>query len=290
MYRGQSVSRAPNWAARRSVCVLTGFHSRIAPQDNLSFSSWRGNGTGSLAERNLPMKWLTASLVTVLCLAGCHAPKPSFNVLAPYGPTRVPPPSTSGQAPNSTYYNGTTPPTTNVPVVPRNSGMRNTSQKKWANTPSHNLNLASQDSWRPVRTKSTADPAPVFKEAASQADENQVLPVSYSGTGKTEEAKMAVAISSSSEMRTAADGQSVLRLNGMPVTDATTGKSLPEPARFVPPKDIIEISQLPPASNASSPDGTVVSSSKASDHIKSTAADTATSKTTLRWRARTPGK
>jgi hypothetical protein len=47
---------------------------------------------------------------------------------------------------------------------------------------------------------------------------------------------------------------------------------------------------LPPASNASSADGTVVSSSKSSDHIKSTAGDTATSKTTLRWRARTPGK
>lgn len=223
------------------------------------------------------MKWLVASLVTVLCLAGCHAPKPSFNVLAPYGPSRVPPPSTSGQAPSGPYYNGTNLPTTTVPANPNSSGLPSTSQKTRTNTSSHNSHLAAADSWKPVRTKSTADPAPVFPGTAGLTEKNQVLPVSYKGSDKTEEAGLS------------AQGKATLRWNGTPVTDLTTGASLPEPARFVPPTDAIEISQLPPASNSSTASGTVVSSSKASDHIQPNVGDASANKTTLTWRSRSPG-
>lgn len=220
------------------------------------------------------MKWLVPSLVIVLCLAGCHAPKPSFNILAPYGPSRVPPPSTSGQAPSGTYYNRAAPSGTTTPLVPSTTRSPGTSQKTRTRTSTNSSQFASADSWKPLRTKSTADPAPVFKGTAGQKAEDQVLPVSYNGAGKTEEAT--------------ANGESTLRLNGMRITDATSGESLPEPARFVPPMGAIEISQLPPAPNSSSASGTVVSSAKASDRIKPKAGDASTNKTTLTWRSRFP--
>ncbi len=50
------------------------------------------------------MKWLAASLIVLACSAGCHAPKPSFNVLAPYGSSRVPPPATNSTARHQPYY------------------------------------------------------------------------------------------------------------------------------------------------------------------------------------------
>lgn len=50
------------------------------------------------------MKWLAASLIVLACSAGCHAPRPSFNVLAPYGSSRVPPPATNSTARNQPYY------------------------------------------------------------------------------------------------------------------------------------------------------------------------------------------
>ena len=52
------------------------------------------------------MARLIALAAVVLC-AGCHAPRPSWNMFGPLRPTRVPPPSTNGyQVPKagSIYY------------------------------------------------------------------------------------------------------------------------------------------------------------------------------------------
>jgi hypothetical protein len=73
----------------------------------------------------------------------------------------------------------------------------------------------------------------------------------------------------------------------MPVTDAT-GRASSEPARFRPPKDAIDITQLPRATGSSQQDamGTVVSSAKSSDRIKPVSRESSTSRTTLNWQSR----
>ena len=50
------------------------------------------------------MKRLAALLTLVTLMAGCRAPMPSFDVLAPYGTTRVPPPATGTMGTPDTYY------------------------------------------------------------------------------------------------------------------------------------------------------------------------------------------
>ncbi len=226
------------------------------------------------------MKWFAASLVTALCLAGCHAPKPSLNLLAPYGSTCVPPPSTNPQPATGTYYNRTAPPTTSVPSVPAVPGRGGSSGFPTTQTvaPGTTSVLAgADDSWKPVRTRAAADPAPSLADAARE----RVSPASYDGQPAKDGAKTAAASTARDARR-----PSSLRLNGMAVTDATGRAKLPEPARFVPAKDPIEISQLPPAKSATTEAGTVVASSKASDRIVSSAAGDSAAKATLRWRSR----
>lgn len=212
------------------------------------------------------MKWHAAVAVIVVCLAGCHAPTPSFDLLAPYGSSRVPPPSTGSHGTGGAYYNRTTPPATSVPGV--NSGSANpaTSRKMQCNVSGSGHLLASDDSWKPIRTNATPDPAPVFRGATNDTA-NRILPVSYSGTAK---------------------GGTVLPLNGMPVTDATGRASSSEPARFRAPGDAIDISKLRRATGSPGQDatGTVVSSARSSDRIQSASGESSTSKTTLKWGSR----
>ena len=57
-----------------------------------------------LAERNLPMKWLVACVITTVALAGCKSSQTPFNTLAPFGSARVPPPSTNHVTAPGNYY------------------------------------------------------------------------------------------------------------------------------------------------------------------------------------------
>lgn len=215
------------------------------------------------------MKWHATVAVIVVCLAGCHAPPPSFDLLAPYGSSRVPPPSTGSLGTGGAYYNRTAPPATSVPSVPNSSRAPTGSQRMQTNASRPRAHLAADDSWKPIRTNATPDPAPAFPGVTGSAA-NRTLPVSYNGT---------------------ATGGTALRLNGMPVTDATRNASFSEPARFRPPGDAIEISQLPRATGSSGQQdatGTVVSSAKSSDRIQAVASESSTSKTTLNWRSRAP--
>lgn len=211
------------------------------------------------------MKWHATLSVIVVCLAGCHAPPPSFDLLAPYGSSRVPPPSTGSHGTGGAYYNRTAPSSTSVPAGSTDPA---TSRKMGTNISGSSPFLTSDDSWRPTRTNATPEPAPVFPGETDDAA-SRVLPVSYIGTAK---------------------GGTVPRLNGMPVTDAT-GRASSEPARFRVPGDAIEISKLPRASGSTSHRdamGTVVSSARSSDRIMPASGRSSTSKTTLTWRSRPP--
>ena len=60
----------------------------------------------------------TICFMTLSLLVGCRAPVPSFNVLAPYGEARVPPPQTGVLGtPNGAYY--TNPQQGTAPVSPQ---------------------------------------------------------------------------------------------------------------------------------------------------------------------------
>lgn len=211
------------------------------------------------------MKWHVALTIIVVGMAGCHAPTPSFDVLAPYGPQRVPPPGTGSHGTSGTYYNRTSPPATSVPGVSSGSTDPATSGKMETNASNGNQFLGSDDSWKPIRTNATPDPAPVFGDATDRTA-SRILPVSYRGAGK---------------------GGTALQLSGMPVNDAT-GRASSEPARFRTPGDAIPISQLTRATGSTGQNATrtVVSSAKSSDRIQPVSSEGSTSETTLKWRSR----
>ena len=212
------------------------------------------------------MKWHAAVAVIVVCLAGCHAPTPSFDLLAPYGSSRVPPPSTGSHGTDGAYYNRAAPPATSVPGVTSGSTNPATSRKMQCSVSGRGNLLASDDSWKPIRANAAPDPAPVFRGATNDTA-SRILPVSYNGTAK---------------------GGTVLPLNGMPVTDATGRASSSEPARFRAPGDAIDISKLPRTTGSPGQDaiGTVVSAAKSSDRIQPASNESSISKTTLKWRSR----
>lgn len=50
------------------------------------------------------MRELATSVAALILLIGCNSPTPSFNLMAPYGGTRVPPPGTGSFARPDSYY------------------------------------------------------------------------------------------------------------------------------------------------------------------------------------------
>ena len=216
------------------------------------------------------MKWHATFAVIVVCLAGCHAPRPSFDLLAPYGSSRVPAPSTGSHGTGNAYYTRSAPPATAIPGGPAGSANPASSRKMQTNTSDGSPFLASDESWKPIRTIATPEPAPVFPGESNGAA-SSVVPVSYPQSAD------------------AGTSQSSLRLNGVPLTDASRAGSRSEPARFRASGNAIEISQLPRASSdRQHAMGTVVSSARSSDRIVSAASESSASKTTLKWRSRSP--
>jgi hypothetical protein len=98
------------------------------------------------------MKWLAASLIVLAFSAGCHAPKPSFNPLAAYGSSRVPPPATNSTARNAPYYNQPGGPAGSAPAATTNptSGQGSDAAPSLSN-PSL---TSSQDIWKSVAMRS----------------------------------------------------------------------------------------------------------------------------------------
>jgi len=217
------------------------------------------------------MKWLAASLVVLACSAGCHAPKPSFNVLAPYGSSRVPPPSTNSTARNTPYYSqpngapagsapaGTTNPTGGQPagstLAPPNPSLTSTA-----------------DAWKSVAMRSASG-----ENAATGGVALASFNTPASSGGQT----------------TNSSGGTQLRLGGMPVNDASlvTSSATP-PGMFVPDAGSNPIGGLP-APPTAVPAGTVVATAQASEQQQQqTTPRTASSssgtdgKPTLQWKTR----
>jgi hypothetical protein len=242
------------------------------------------------AERNLPMKRLAASIILVAVLTGCRGSQPDINLLAPYGSSRVPAPSTNSVGAGNSYYDRTAPPKAAAPAnqpsatTPASSAPATTQQTP-QRTNVQSPYFAADGVWKPANAKATAT-----QGAAAEVSDSQVRPVSFttpSGEGKA---------AATPTTTTASLQKPKLRLNGMPVTDATRLTSSAEPARFTPPENLVEISQLPRVAEATQPSdagsavasGTVVSSAKSSDKVTPATANDATSESTLNWKSR-PG-
>lgn len=191
------------------------------------------------------MKCSALLMAVVVLLAGCRSPTSSWNFFAPYGATRVPPPSTGAYNRPDTYYQ----PSTIQPGAPANQRSELARSSESA--------LASDV--RESRT-TAASPAGAFV----QRDERQAS--ADSPLGERDEPKVKLASGTRSDapespIRIVEGGQPAasarLELKGMPVNDATrpASEAVPpaEPRQFEPPADARDMSQLPkpPAGAAS---------------------------------------
>jgi hypothetical protein len=228
------------------------------------------------------MKRFVAALLALVCVAGCHAPKPSFDLLTPFGTTRVPPPGTTNySARNGSYYKSGPStqapagavPSTGLPATPNTTAPGTVPQRTQQTAVPSSQTLAGEAIWRSPNSKSTV--ANAAYNAPLTAATNLQTPVGTGVIGTT-----------------SAASPSGPKLNGMAVNDATKTAGLMEPNRFQPASDAKELAQLPkPTGNAT---GTavakeVVSSAQASDQVKAPAATAATAASdgsTLNWRTR----
>ncbi len=104
------------------------------------------------------MKCSAAGFILWVVFAGCHAPQPSLNLLAPYGSARVPPPPTNSAGARLSQPEGTpgsptavAPGMQRVPSVP-------TSRPATAQTSPY---LASDGSWISIQQKLGSDSEPL---------------------------------------------------------------------------------------------------------------------------------
>lgn len=106
----------------------------------------------------LAMKCSAAGFILLLGLAGCHAPQPSLNLLAPYGTPRVPPPPTNSAGTSlSQHEGGSMGPTTVAPGMQRVPAM-STRHPTDSHTPSY---LAGDGSWISIREKLAGETEPL---------------------------------------------------------------------------------------------------------------------------------
>lgn len=171
------------------------------------------------------MKRLSPILLVILVLTGCHAPMPSFNLLAPYGPTRIPPAATNSGAP-STYYQGR--PASSTPPV--GTGFR-------ASQSSTSLSADNSAGSFGVRTVSGFDEPGRVTRATHQA--TTVVPTTLVPATTVVQSRGPIQFIESGAARTVP-----ANVRGMHINDATV-----EPSQFYPTVQVIDIAQLPPASS-----------------------------------------
>lgn len=163
------------------------------------------------------MRRYPAALTLILLLGGCHAPMPSFNMLAPYGTTRVPPPATGSFGSPDTYYQPSLPPTVNTtPSSAVGSGLR--AQNNTGNWSAANATSPSTRSRR-TGTPTPADPSTVrlaeFQEPAGLVPAESVIE----------------------------DSRRIRVVDG---SVRSSSHDLAEPRAFAPPSKAIDIMDLPP--------------------------------------------
>jgi hypothetical protein len=227
-----------------------------------------------LAERNLPMKWLIACVITIGFI-GCKGSQTSVNTLAPFGSSRVPPPSTNYFNASGPYYNRAAPPQTATPAMPGAVSAPAAAQAPGATSGQIVPNASASSTggaWLPPARMAVSG---MTNAAAVSPEASSVQAAAYQGAAEP----LKHASSSAADV-------SSLRLAGMPVNDATNSSAGPEPARFVPTGAPIEIGQLPPAAPALAgvpASATVMASAQASDQPAQVSSP---SQSTLNWKSR----
>lgn len=202
------------------------------------------------------MQKVAALAILFGCLLGCQGSQPSYNLLAPYGSCRVPPPSTGNHSSAAGYYTPTTPPTVTVPAGQGNATLGAPSAQVQQQS---NTQMAS-GTWQPTGAAAQATQAPVqqasFREPAAGGEA-----ASVEGPAGT------------------------LKLNGMRVNDATNVAQPVAPAQFVPPTQMAPLTQAPVPTGTGAPPGMVVSTAQASDNVTPGTPQVAASGSTLNWQA-----
>jgi len=214
------------------------------------------------------MKQIALAGIVILVLSGCRAPMPKFDLLSPYGTSRVPAPGTGTIGTGGTYYTPPANPTTNSPI---GTGFRpsppNSPTKKWSSLGDPpDDKVAGDVQWSPTRTESAparvVDLDDVDVALSRQQSTSRVIPAS-----QVFEHRGPIRIAQPSS--TSVGSGTVLR--GAPVNNTTASRS---PREFVPSGQVVDITELQDTSSTRTvPAPTGSTSSQGSS--------------TLGWRSRT---
>lgn len=172
------------------------------------------------------MKRLSPCLLAILVFTGCHAPMPSFNLLAPYGPTRIPPAATSR---SSTYYQGQQGSST----APVGTGFR--TPKVAASRSTDLSSITSPNS----SGAATGDPDNPGRTILASHETISVVPTTLVPANTVVQSRGPIQIVDAAAPRTLP-----ANVRGMHINEAAA-----EPNQFFPGVHVIDITQLPPASS-----------------------------------------
>ena len=206
------------------------------------------------------MKQIAFASAIMLILSGCRAPMPSFDLLAPYGTSRVPAPGTGTIGTGGAYYS----PANNAPV---GTGFRPATIRKPTNKWSSlgeptEGKVAGDADWSPTRAEPSqprvVDLDDIDVALARQQPTARVIPAS-----RVTEHRGPIRIVQPSSV----SGGSGTVLRGLP-TSAAVSRS---PRTFVPSGQVVDITALPlrasstrtvpaPTSASTSQGGSTVSS------------------------------
>ncbi|MHB0956125.1 MAG: hypothetical protein ACYC0X_07060 [Pirellulaceae bacterium] len=178
-----------------------------------------------------------AIVVAAWMLAGCRAPAPSFDVLAPYGSPTVPAPRTGAIGTSGTYYapmNQGAPPAGPAPVAPLSP---DAAPPVFA---PQSQRLVPPASYMGAADTTSADGTTDVSMASYQAVASHQVPPPVR-TSMDEQSSQAV-------VGPEAGSSSTLKLRGMPVNDGTQPD---EPQSFTPAGEPVNISSVPPGTSNS---------------------------------------
>ncbi len=173
------------------------------------------------------MKRLSPLLLAMLVCAGCHAPMPSFNLMAPYGSTRIPPPATNSVA-SDKYYQ---PSRTTSSTTPVGTGFR-------ARRSSTSLSADTSFKTSEVQPLSGSKRLGRASRATHETTSDSAAAI-VSATATVESGVPIRIVENGTTPQTLPPS-----VRGMRINEATI-----EPGRFVPIRQAIDITQLPPASS-----------------------------------------
>lgn len=240
-----------------------------------------------------------ALVAAILSLGvGCRAPMPKWDMLGPYGNTRVAPPPTGGYGAQQPYYapGPTTVPPTSVPpttvppttvpqtitptTAPVGTGFRPSSANRWSNIddPAEGP-IAKENSWAPTHRAPTNSQVADLRDAdVALANYEVAAPFVPSTTVVEYDGPVRILSPESSPTFVSSTATTPPRLRGMTINDITQPS---EPELFVPAGRVIDISQLPDAS---------VNTRSASSQSSTTESRSSTAQATVidgGWKSRT---